>query len=333
MKNFTAKHVLVIIALCGVLGNFLGVLYNLAGLFYAPVADGLGVGRGNVAMAQTIANLCAAGGALLTVRFTRSEKCNYKVFVLVCGAVFTASTALLAACNSMMPMYALSVLRGLASGCAGTFFVTLVIGNWFEGTTGFLTSLVFCSSGLVGAVFSPVLSSVIENSGWRSGYLAMAAVIAGLYLPSLLLPIRYRPQDCGCLPAYIGKESASVSEQKETAASTYTAVMFGFALIYCVLSSCETQYVGHLPGIADSYGMTAAVGSAMLSIAMMTNTFGKLVFGALTDKVGVEKGIDRRHGLSDDPEKHRRHVSCGRVHRPELPAVFRGIRADLQGTV
>ena len=47
---------------------------------------------------------------------------------------------------------------------------------------------------------SPVMISIIEEVGWRTGYLILAAVSAVLVLPCMLFVIRYRPADRGMLP-------------------------------------------------------------------------------------------------------------------------------------
>ncbi|MBQ2218242.1 MAG: MFS transporter, partial [Firmicutes bacterium] len=62
-------------------------------------------------------------------------------------------------------------------------------------------------------------------------------------------------------------------------------------LAYACIASASTAYIPHFSGIADSYGQTAAVGSAMVSAAMVANTFGKLAYGWLTDRIGIQKSV------------------------------------------
>ena len=49
-----AKHIFVLIAMCGLAAATIGVTVNTAGVFYAPIAEDLAVGRGSVAMIITI---------------------------------------------------------------------------------------------------------------------------------------------------------------------------------------------------------------------------------------------------------------------------------------
>ncbi|MCR4804181.1 MAG: MFS transporter, partial [Clostridia bacterium] len=195
MKRFQLRHILLIIALCGMLCNCLGVLFNVAGLFFNPVADDFGVGRGDVSVAHTIASLGCALGGILGARAAKTGR--FKLILLVCTGLFAGGTAALALTHSLWPMYVLSAIRGIGAGTAGTVLVTIVINNWFTGKVGLLTSLVFCSAGVGGAILSPILSGIIERSGWRAGYVAMAAVIALLYLPGMLFPLGIKPEDVG----------------------------------------------------------------------------------------------------------------------------------------
>ena len=63
MKQLKARHIMLIAALCGMMSNCLGVLFNVAGLYFNPIAADFAIGRGDVSMAHTIASLgCAVGG-------------------------------------------------------------------------------------------------------------------------------------------------------------------------------------------------------------------------------------------------------------------------------
>jgi MFS family permease len=294
MKRFQLRHILLIIALCGMLCNCLGVLFNVAGLFFNPIADEFGIGRGDVSVAHTIASLGCAVGGILGARAAKTGR--FRLILIVCTALFAGGTALLTLTRSIWPMYVISAFRGLGAGAGGTVLVTIVINNWFTGKVGLLTSLVFCSAGVGGAILSPILSSVIERSGWRAGYLVMAAVIALLYLPGIVFRLGIRPEDAGSAPLRLGSDEPASPAKAQTSPLTapdtkIDPALYVLILIYACIASSATAYIPHFSGIADSYGQTAAVGSAMVSAAMVSNTAGKLVYGALTDRVGLKKGI------------------------------------------
>ena len=291
MKKLKSRHIMLIAALCGMMSNCLGVLFNVAGLYFNPIAAEFAVGRGDVSMAHTIASLgCALGG--ITGAWV-AKHMKFRPIVLICTIVFAGSTALLAITNSLWPMYILSVFRGITAGTAGTVLVTIVINNWFTGKVGLMTSLVFCSAGISGAILSPILSAIIESAGWRTGYLAMAAFIVLFYLPALVFPLGTRPEDVGEEVLVLGEGSGvtPAAAAAHAAAGKVDPVLYVLILIYACIASASTAYIPHFSGIADSYGQTAAVGSAMVSAAMLANTFGKLAYGWLTDRIGIRKSV------------------------------------------
>ena len=290
MKQLKAHHIMLIAALCGMMSNCLGVLFNVAGLYFNPIAADFAIGRGDVSMAHTIASLgCAVGG--VTGAWI-AKRLKFRPIVLICTIVFAGATALLALTNSIWPMYVLSAFRGIAAGTAGTVLVTIVINNWFTGKVGLMTSLIFCSAGISGAILSPILSDIIEKMGWRAGYLAMAAFIVLFYLPALLFPLGIHPEDVGYETLVLGEKTAPLQQQTDPSKpAKIDPALYALILIYACIASAATAYIPHFSGIADSYGQTAAVGSAMVSAAMLANTFGKLGYGALTNRIGIRKGV------------------------------------------
>ena len=293
MKKLQARHIMLIAALCGMMSNCLGVLFNVAGLFFNPIADEFMIGRGDVSMAHTIATMgCALGG--ITGAWV-AKRMKFRPIVLISAIVFAGATALLAFTHSIWPQYILSAFRGIAAGTAGTVLVTIVINNWFTGKVGLMTSLIFCSAGISGAILSPILSVIIEAAGWRTGYLAMAAFITLFYLPGILFPLGIKPEDAGYEVLVLGEKGGPLKAQPAAdpakAAGKVDPALYLLVLVYACIASASTAYIPHFSGIADSYGQTAAVGSAMVSASMLANTFGKLAYGWLTDRVGIRKGV------------------------------------------
>lgn len=286
MKKIRGKYLLVLIAMCGMIASSLGMLTNVAGLFFSPIADELGLGRGSVSMTLTISNLVFALGGILSAKIVRPK--NFKL-ILIAGTLFFAlGTAGLALSSNLILLYGLNALRGFAAGVVGNVLVTTVINQWFHTGTGLVTSIAMGFSGLTGALLSPVLSAVIESAGWRTGYLAVAVLIALLNLPAILFPISFRSEDIGMEP--LGGGSATVDVERE-AGGTVSLSLLILALVYSSFAAFVTALPQHFPGLAGTYGFSAAVGSGMLSVCMVANTTGKLLFGVMADRLGARKSI------------------------------------------
>lgn len=299
MKLPKGKYLMVLVSMCGLIAVSLGLLVNVSGLFFAPIADELGVGRGEVSMTLTIANLVYAVTGLLVGRILSAR--TFKPIIIAGTALMAAGTALLPLFPSIPGLYALNAVRGFGAGLFGVVLVTTVINVWFASGTALMTSIAMGFSGIAAAILSPILSSVIAASGWRMGYLVSAALAAALCLPAILLPVTLAPEDAGLAPLGAGEGAAQADAAKKNAASgteaTSSAVaessalpvvlVFALVSIYSIASSFGSVLPQHFPGIVDSYMMPAAVGAGMLSVAMACNTLGKLSLGVLIDSLGT----------------------------------------------
>ncbi len=299
MKLPTGKYLMVLVSMCGLIAVSLGLLVNVSGLFFAPIAEELGVGRGEVSMTLTIANLVYAVTGLLVGRILSPK--TFKPMILAGVTLMVAGTALLPLFPSLPGLYLLNAVRGFGAGLFGVVLVTTVINSWFASGTALMTSIAMGFSGIAAAILSPILSSVIAAGGWRAGYLVSAVLAAVLCLPAILMPIKLTPEDAGLVPygaddartdgadaAKAGgaaKTGGSVAGAKSSALPT--AIVFVLVSIYSIASSMGSVLPQHFPGMSESYLMPAAVGAGMLSVAMACNTLGKLGLGVLIDTLGT----------------------------------------------
>ena len=280
------RYLLILIAMSGMIATAVGLPTNVAGLFFTPIADEFGILKGSVSMTLTICNLVFAVGGMAAPKLLKEER--LKVLLIAGTAVIAGSTALLALSPNIMVMYILNALRGFACGILGFVTVTTVINNWFQANVGLATSIAMSTSGLAGALFSPIISSVIESAGWRTGYLVVAVLMAVLNLPAILFLPSLDPKTKGMVPLGYDETAVKTSSSSETKTGTkeISKALFIMVIIYSFLACGATALPQHFPGIAGSYSMAASVGAMMLSICMVANSAGKIVLGALADRLG-----------------------------------------------
>lgn len=281
------KYIVIIAALCGLIASGVGLITNIAGLFFTPIAEELGLLRGAVAMNVTIGNLCFAAGGMMSPKVMKEK--NLKLMLIVMTALIAGSSALLAACHSVFPMYILNGIRGFASGIVGFVFVTIVINHWFFENNALVTSIAMGFSGLAGAVFSPVMSNIISSSGWRTAYIVSAVLMVILNLPAIFLLPSIDPYTKNQKP--YGEKKAAAGAVTEEEAPPINKALVAMLAVYAVCGAASTSITQHFPGVAVNRGLDAAVGATMLSICMLFNTGGKIVLGALVDKIGARISI------------------------------------------
>ena len=290
-----AKHIFVLIAMCGLAAATVGVTVNTAGVFYAPIAADLGVGRGSVAMIITICSLVAAVVAMFIPKLLKES--TLKIIIISAVALLCASTYMLSRCTSLWQMYILSVIRGIGDGMINFVMITMIINYWFYARRGLFTSIVMAFSGVPGVLLSPVFSNIIADSGWRTGFVWAAAATLICCVPAMILPFTIQPQNSGLKP-YGYDEFMKEREMGRTVVIDDRPKPFNFfnpkfllAMLITIATCVIAAVPQHLPGYAESIGMAASVGAMMLSVAMAFNIISKLAFGVLNDRIGAYKSV------------------------------------------
>ena len=288
MNGIKGKYLLVFIAVCGLASTTLGMMTNVAGVFFTPIAEEFGVGRGSAALTLTISNLAYAVSGLFNRRIINENR--FKRVLLFGTVVLVASSFGMAASPNIWVLYVMNIIRGAAGGILGTVLVTTIINNWLYIQAGICTSIAMACSGLIGALMSPVLSSIISASSWRTGYIVAAVCIAVLNLPAVIFPISLSPEKYGMTPLGATGSSRPSPVPPKAEQGGHDRILFLLLLVYGGVFAGVCALPQHFPGLSESFGVAAA-GSMMLSLCMVANTGGKLLMGVLIQKVGTRPAI------------------------------------------
>ncbi len=295
MNKASLKYVMVMIAMCGCVGGSVGVCMGTSGLFYASVCAELGISKSAISMSYTITAITAAFSGLLIPRILRNEK-NLKALIIA-GSLMAAGGTFLLSLSQNIWMYDLfCLIRGFGSGLLSFVLATTVINQWFLAKNGIMISVAMAFSGLPGVLLSNVFSAVIENSGWRFGYIVVTIVLLVFFLPAMVFPIRLRPDAFGLKP--YGYEEfqkykeahpeKSVVEAGGSAEKDYLQEIV-LLTVFTVIVYMIASMLQHMPGFALSLGFSAAVGALMTSFASASNIFSKIAYGVLCEKFGPFK--------------------------------------------
>lgn len=285
------KHWLVLACCCGILASSIGLGSNAFGVFITPVADSLGIYRGTFALQATIAYFGLAVSSLFVPRVL--EKIGLKPSIRLGVALASLSTIAIAFTESVWIFNLMGAVRGVGMGFFAMVPMTLIINNWFEERNGLAVSIGFCFSGVGGAIFSPLFTSLIENVSWQFAFIVMGVLFAVLCAPAMFYPFSIDPREDGYLP--YGHEEKPKEERKPTSKGGLHQDISRKDLIFIILFSfalLHTSIMGiaqHIPGFAVSINFSSQVGAWMLSAIMIGNITFKLVLGALSDMFGIVK--------------------------------------------
>ena len=153
--------------------------------------------------------------------------------------------------------------------------ITIILNRLIHENLGTKTGLVLSFSGLGGAVFNPVLASVIEKHGWQSGYRIMAMIMLLLCLPSMVYPIRY---------------IAAHKADRKKRQSLIDGFMFRIFLTVILLQMIPALGQ-HMIGIGTDKGLVSSHAAYLTSACMIANVSFKLLAGSLSDHLGTIKTI------------------------------------------
>ena len=289
LKKLRGRYLMVLLAMAGLISSSLGIMTNAGGIFFTPIAREMGQPTAAVNLTLTICNMTFAVAGVFSAKWVKPK--NYRPAVLACTLLFAGSTALLSVCRSLTSLYIFSAVRGFAAGLIGNVLATSVIGRWFLSDTGFITSLALGCSGIIGAVFNPVLEAVIQSAGWRTAYLVSAGIILLLNLPAALLPISFLPEDSGMEP--IGSQPSREERAGNSPgpdSETVSLLILTLTLLAFSLASFVTSVTQLFKPLSETYGL-AETGILMMSAVLVMNTAGKFLFGFLTDRIGVRRSV------------------------------------------
>lgn len=283
--NKNKKHWIVLAICCGLSASSIGICVNAAGVFYAPVAESLGVLRGTVALQTTFTILSMSIISLFAPKIMRKYRFKNLLWIHVLIAGFT--TIAMALSKNILIFQFLGFIRGFSAGLFAVVPLTIIINHWFDKHHGLTTSIVLSFSGVAGAVLSPVFATCIESIGWEATYIVVGVLFIILCLPGLLIPFSVNPREEGLLPyGYVEKDEDDNTTTQTKQSFNFLQLSFICFFIFSILHTAITGITQHLPGFAVTMEYSASVGAMLLSAGMLGNIFYKLSIGIVSDRLG-----------------------------------------------
>ena len=264
----------------------------LSNKYLLYVTEDLGISRSAFTLANTV--LQALGIFLSPLVSKKLAEGNLKRIqsasvIGYCAAYFSYSLA-----TRPFHLYLSAFALGIFYLNATLIPVSMMVTNWFNRHRGLAMSLAMAGIGVGGTVFSPVLTFLLENYGWRSTYRIMALIILAIALPAALFLVKKKPEDMGLRP--LGAEDAPAGGKQATRPENSLTLSFqqsqGKLFFWLLLAGMLTNglinagALGHFPpAMQESHG--AALQAAIISLYSLISIGGKLILGWINDRWGV----------------------------------------------
>ena len=153
------------------------------------------------------------------------------------------------------------------------------VATWFVRNIGMAVGLMQTGISVATAIGIPLLSMMIARHGWRSGYLAMAGVIAFVSLPPVLLWFRTPPQfqpgsaDVNLVPGHSFSEA--VRDRR------FWQMFASFVIVAIPIGG----FIGHFTPLLIGLGATQPEAAGWGSLFVVSIGIGRFGVGILLDRV------------------------------------------------
>ncbi len=274
-------------------------------LFVEPMTTEFGWSRTAMAGAVSLGGILAAltSPMIGTMLDAKGPRVILTLAVLTTGLTILALSGI----GSLLAFYLLFCIARM--NFAGPFDLGIhgAVTNWFVQRRP-LASSIATLAGMIGLTIMPLVAHLaMEHGGWRTGWLAIGAVVLGVgLLPSWLLVAR-RPEDFGLLPDGVARPVASpgatapshttpattsLPEPSFTRAEALATPAFWLLslytlLIYPVQAGMSLHQAAHLV----ERGLGTAVAVTSVTTFSVTSGLVGLAFGLALRRVGVRIGL------------------------------------------
>lgn len=290
-SHLSFKHLIMLVSCCILTGTSIGITGNCLGQFVTPLSQSLNQPVGSITVFITLMSISSAFFGPIVTKLMK--KIHVRIIMSIGIIVNCACLVALAFIKNIILLYALGIILGLANICFSLIPITILLNNWFYKNVASFTGICASFSGVMGAIFNPIVASMIADKGYQYAFIVCAILVLVFSLPCSLFFVRYHPQEIGVMP--YGFEEFQEKAQTSTVNTTASVAVPFYILIFITIFAMSINLIAGLnPNIAamgNSIPLSAGLPATMVSAAMIGNVGSKLSLGILVDKLGTKIGI------------------------------------------
>jgi predicted MFS family arabinose efflux permease len=197
------------------------------------------------------------------------------------------------------------VLVGLGSGSMALAFAATVTNRWFVARRGLVTGVLTAAGAAGQLVFLPLLSVIVEHSGWRPAALTVACAALAV-VPFVWLLLRDHPADVGLAAygaeAFVPKPAPVPGAARRAVKALFSASRTGtFWLLGGTFAICGASTNGlvktHFVPAAHDHGMPVTAAASLLAVIGIFDIVGTVASGWFTDRFSPRRLLAVYYGL------------------------------------
>ncbi len=256
------------------------------GLFLKPLTEQFGWSRAGVSGAMSL--LMAVAGLMGVVMGKVTDRYGARAAIAPGVVIGALSYLLMSRMDSLWEFYLLfGVGGGILAGCSYTPTVTAV-SKWFGARNRTMAIGVALLGPIIGQmILSPVISTVIEGSGWRTAWVVLAVVAFVCGLPALVL-IGKRPaaDKMAGLRNAAGREAPPAAQGLSAGETAKTSAFWILMVGGAVLGLGFYAFNAHVVPYATDIGISTTAAALVLTMSSVGGAAGTLLAGAITARLG-----------------------------------------------
>jgi predicted MFS family arabinose efflux permease len=266
-----------------------GFFFYSYGVFFKAIATEFGGSRLGVSLGLTVTG--AVGAVAAPLIGAALDRYPLKRIIGL-GAVSMALGFLcLSFVRSPAEFYlAIGIFIGFGASAMGGLATAKLVANWFSRKRGMALGIAATGISASGVVMPFISAALIDNYGWREGFMVYSAFTAMVVVPLVLWLVISRPEDVGLRPDGLAKglDNNTTEADANPAPAPATPILrernfWILVVVIGLLFCCQSATLTHLvPRITDA-GVSLQTASLVMSACAGCGILGKLSFGFLSD--------------------------------------------------
>ena len=185
------------------------------------------------------------------------------------------------------------VFVGFGTGCLALVFASMVANRWFHKHRSLVTGIFSAAYATGQLVFLPLITTLTETVGWRTGALVVAS-FSVLIAPIFWIIYREHPRDAGTFPVGATEHTKDDAKQAITVRDNLrvlfeSAKRLPFWILAGTFFVCGWTTNGligaHFIPAAHDHGMPTTMAAGLLAVVGIFDFIGTIASGWLTDRV------------------------------------------------
>jgi MFS family permease len=251
---------------------------NASGVFFLPVVKHFGWSRALFSLLVATAPL-AAGFSSPAIGSLMDRYGERKI--MIAGATMVALSYLaLSRADSAAAFFVTFVVLGVGITASTIIPAALVITSLFREQRGLALGIAFAGIPLGGTGITILASRIVQRSGFRAGYFAMAIPILLIVIPLLALFMRTPPQRVA------GGVTAAATPGLEVSEALRSRSFWMIAIAEVFFATASVGLRVHLVPFLTGVGYSPTLAAEILGAMFVFSAIGSFAMGTLADRLG-----------------------------------------------